>query len=110
MAPGIAPSKGHGRGHFLPLEANMHTRQKNIPNYSFLIESFNDSGDRIVWFRLDQVVANPQRRHEVERATNVVESHLHHLHKRTGLNYSCFAQGLKDEIDKTIKSLSIELD
>lgn len=78
-------------------------------NYSFLIETFTDGGDRLLMWRLDQFIANPGREREVIRVTNQVERHLSDLNKRTGLHYSCFAQGPADEMDSCIRSLKLEV-
>jgi hypothetical protein len=85
-------------------------RQVRYPNYTFLVEAFNDDGERITWFRIDQYTPNPGRESEVTRLTNVVQRHLDSLHSRLGLNYSCFAQGPIGEVDAAIESLGIQLD
>lgn len=85
------------------------TRQTNKPNYSFLIETFAPGGQRLLMWRIDQSIGNVHDSRQVDRVTNSVEVHLHHHHERTGLGYSCFAQGPKDEIDQTIAALELEL-
>lgn len=85
------------------------TRQANSPNYSFLIETFAPEGQRLLMWRIDQSVGNVDDTRQVRRVTNSVERHLHYHYERTGLGYSCFAQGPKDEIDQIVAALDLEL-
>lgn len=78
-------------------------------NYSFLIETFTDDGSRLMMWRIDQHITNPFDSREVRRVTNQVEQTLHGLNARTGLEYSCFAQGPVEEINQCIRSRSLEI-
>lgn len=107
--PPTASHKTHGASDSFHNEAKIMAELHNESNYSFLIEALNERNERVVDFRIDQYVPNCQQLHAAQRASNVVQGQLHHLHRKTGLRYNCYAEGPRSRVDNMIRVCQLEI-
>ncbi len=85
------------------------TNRFNESNYSFIIETVNQEGEHLCYWRIDQSCASPNHEKEVDRLHGQVNRHIHGLGERTGCKYAIILSGPKDCIDGSALLASIEV-
>lgn len=100
MAPGIAPSKGHGWGLFLPHKGRFMTRKQQTPTVQYCVEARLPGTKTVVdRFTIEQVECQRKFGCCDNGNYSTVQRHLSDLSRSSGLDYEIVRWG--DPVDRS---------
>jgi hypothetical protein len=85
------------------------TKRYNEPNHSFIIETLTPEGLHLCYWRIDQVLVNPDNDAAIDRLCNQVNRHLSALTKRLGVAFGIVVEGPLETVDLVVENFGYEI-
>ena len=81
----------------------------NEPNHSFIIETLTPEGLHLCYWRIDQVLVNPNGNAAIDNLCNQVNQYLDSLTKRLGVNFGVVVEGPLKTVDLVVENFGYEI-
>jgi len=90
-------------------KAKPMTKRYNVPNHSFIIETLTPEGLHLKYWRIDQVLEQPDNDKAIDRLCNQVNRHLSALTKRLGVAFGVVVEGPLETVDLVVINFGYEI-
>jgi hypothetical protein len=92
--------------HYQGIQMN---KRYNVPNHSFIIETLTSDGSHLCYWRIDQVLVNPDNDTAIDRLCNQINRHLNALAKRLGVSFGVVVEGPLEVVDLVVENFGYEI-